>query len=390
MIFHVDLDCFFVAVERLKDSSLIGKPVAVGGSRTRGVISSASYEARKFGVRSAMPTSQAVARCPDLVLVKSSYSDYSVYSQQVFQILERFSPVVEAVSVDEGYLDMRGTERLWGAPLQAAQKIRDTIRTETGLTASIGIGANRRVAKIATDRAKPDGVCWVPLGTESEFLKPLKVGVIPGVGASTETWLHSRGIQTIADLQIFPKDALVRHLGSWGESLHRAAWGEGSLEFFREAKAPQSSRERTFEENLTDLKDLEDELWDLTERLGRDLREGGFFSRSIRLKIRYSDFQSVTRSRTYSSPTCLNRLLFERAWSLFLENYQRGRGVRLLGVGAPLDEGVQQWSLFGSPEEAQPKRTEKAEKLEELKDRIRSKYGADVLISGRSPRSERK
>ena len=223
MIFHVDLDSFFVSVERIKDPSLTGKPVAVGGSRTRGVISSASYEARKFGVRSAMPTRQAVSLCPTLILVKSSYGEYSEFSRRVFEILDEFTPVVEAVSVDEGYLDMRGTEALWGPPLVAAEKIRERVRSRTGLTASIGIAANRKLAKIATDRAKPDGVCWVRPGTAAEFLAPLSVGVIPGVGASSQEWLFSRGIRTIGELQNFPRSVLVDHLGAWGESLHRIA-----------------------------------------------------------------------------------------------------------------------------------------------------------------------
>jgi DNA polymerase-4 len=383
MIFHVDLDSFFVSVERLKDPSLIGKPVAVGGTQGRGVISSASYEARKFGVRSAMPTQQALALCPNLVMVKSSYGDYSAYSKRVFDVLDQFSPVVEAVSVDEGYLDMKGTERLWGDDLTAAARMREAIKSETGLTASIGMGANRRIAKIATDQAKPDGVCRVIPGTEAQFLAPLKVGVIPGVGASTQEWLKTRGIVTIGQLQAFPRDALVRHLGVWGDSLFRAAWGEGSIEFHREAKNPQASRERTFSENLTDLQELEDELWGLCSRLGRELREEGVFSRTVRLKIRYSDFETLSRSKTYNSATCVDRVIFERAWELFRTHYQKGRGVRLIGVGTPLDEGTQQWSLFGSPEVSQPRRVEREEKLESLKDQIRTRFGDRALRSAR-------
>jgi len=373
-IFHLDLDCFFVSAERLKRPELQGKPVAVGGSRGRGVISSASYEARKFGVRSAMPTAQALRLCPGLTVLPSDFELYGRLSRRVFDLLGEYTPMVEAASIDEGYLDMTGTAGLWGAPLEAASRIRARVRAETGLTCSVGIAANRRVAKIATDRCKPDGVLLVKPGSEADFLAPLPVRVIPGVGGKTDEWLRSRGIVTIAQLQAFPVAVLRDHLGGWGESLHRAAHGSGSIEFHRPAKRPSTSRETTFAENVDTLEELEETLWELCSDLGRDLREDGDYSRTIRLKLRYGNFETITRSRTFATPTALDRELFARARVLLLENWDRARPVRLLGVGTPLDGGERQWTLEENPVEVV-----RREKLERLKDALRGKFGDDVI-----------
>lgn len=380
IIFHLDLDCFFVAAERLKDPGLVGKCVAVGGSRERGVISSASYEARKFGVRSAMPVVQALRLCPQLILVKSSFDLYSELSRKVFAIIERFSPTVEQVSVDEGYIDMTGTRLLWGAPRDAAERMRADIKRETGLTCSIGIASNRLVAKVATDHCKPDGVLEISPGREAEFLAPMSVRKIPGVGPATAEWLEARGLSLVRDMQAFPGDALERQYGRYGAWLARAARGEGSVEFHEPSKSRSSSRERTFSENTADRELLRGKLWELCQDLGVQLRRDGDWARAVRIKFRFADFETVTRSRTCEHPLCTDEDLYRLALELFERHWDGERPLRLIGMGAVLGEAsgppLRQWGLFENPA-----RELKREGLAKLRDKIRERFGDDVVKS---------
>ncbi len=381
-IFHVDLDSFFVSAERLKDPTLVGKCVAVGGSSNRGVISSASYEARRLGVRSAMPVVQALRLCPGLILVKSDFSWYSSLSEKVFDILKRYTPVLEQVSVDEGYLDMTGTRLLWGEPLAAGAHIKKAVFTETGLVCSIGIASNRLVAKVATDHGKPDGLCFVAAGTEAQFLAPMSVRKIPGVGEATAEWLEARGLLRVSDLQAFPEDALERRYGRYGAWLSRAAAGQGSVAFHEPSKTRSASRERTFSENTRERERLHEVLWGLCQELGADLRKDQDWARAVRVKFRYADFETPTRSRTLEYPVCTDQELYQQAVRLLDEHWDFSRALRLIGVGAVLGEEGQgnqrQWGLFENP-----KKELKREGLAHLKDRLREKFGEKVVISDR-------
>jgi DNA polymerase-4 len=370
------------------DPSLVGIPVATGGGVGRpggagGVISSASYEARKFGVRSAMPTAQALRICPSLRIVRSTPGLYSKMSKEVFAIAERFAPVLEKVSVDEAYLDMSGTASLWGPPEVAAKKIREAVFSETRLTASIGIASNRRVAKIATDMNKPNGQTFVVPGTEAAFLAPLEVKRIPGVGASTEEALKNAGIFRVADLQKWDLDRLVRRFGeSSGHFLHRASRGLGSTAFFEPSKTRSMSREDTFAQFPKDRETLKKKLWELVVEIGAELRaeeeSSHRYAHVVRLKLRDPKFETLSRSRTLDKPTRIDEEIYHAVSSLFDQTWNPGQSVRLIGAGIVLGDGVRQYGLFESPQ-----REEKKERLEELKDALRAKYGDDALKTGR-------
>jgi len=383
VIFHLDLDSFFVSCERLKNPDLIGKPIAVGGTSGHGVISSASYEARKFGVRSAMPTRQALRMCPQLILVHSTFGLYSEMSTAVFKVVERFAPVLEKVSVDEAYLDMRGTEKLFGAPREAAEKIRAAVFKETGLTASIGIAANRRVAKIATDFNKPNGVTYVAAGAEAEFLAPLEVKRIPGVGPSTDSVLSANGLLRIRDVQAWSLEKLQGRLGeNLGHFLYRASRGEGSTAFFEESETRSMSRERTFSEHVKDRVTLKKELWSMVAEIGAELRSEEDpalrYAMGVRLKLRYPDFETLSRSRVLQKPTRVDEELYETIEKLLEEAWSTGKPVRLLGAGVVLGDGVRQLGLFEPVGDEQKK-----EKLAELKDTLREKFGEKAIKTGR-------
>lgn len=383
MIFHIDLDSFFVSCERLKNPALIGKPVAVGGTSGHGVISSASYEARKFGVRSAMPTQQALRLCPQLILVSSSFGLYSEKSNEVFAVVERFTPTLEKVSVDEAYLDMRGTEKLWGTPTEAAEKMRAAVFQKTGLTASVGIASNRRVAKIATDFKKPDGVTFVEPGKEAEFLAPLELRRIPGVGPSMEAVLNSNGLLRVRDVQAWSLEKLQGRLGeNLGHFLYRASRGEGSTAFFEESETRSMSRERTFSEFPKDRMRLKKELWSMVAEIGAELRAEEDpalkYAHAVRLKLRYPDFETLSRSRVLQKPTRVDEELYAEVEKLLEEAWTTGKSVRLLGAGVVLGDGARQLGLFEPAYDEQKK-----EKLADLKDALRGKFGENALKTGR-------
>ncbi|MBC7692868.1 MAG: DNA polymerase IV [Methylotenera sp.] len=386
VIFHLDLDSFFVSAERLARPELKGKCVAVGGEGGRGVISSASYEARKFGVRSAMPTAQALRLCPRLILLPSNFALYSRLSKQVFDILSRYTPTYEAVSVDEAYLDMSGSESLFGKAKEAAELMRAEILAKTGLTASIGISSNRLVSKVASDFAKPDGVHEVLQGEEARFLAPLAVRVLPGVGKVSEQWLHERRIFKVFELQKYAVETLERHLGKYGLYLHEAAWGRGSTAFHEESRTRSMSREQTFEVNVFEEKILKKELWTMAADLGNSLRSEAETHRdhatTVRLKIRYAPFDTVTRSRVLPAPAKQDLEIYKAIERLFEENWDPYRPVRLIGAGIVLGEGAHQLNLFeNSPAKNQEHLKRGA--IDELKDRLREKFGPNALRTGR-------
>lgn len=339
-IFHVDMDAFFVSVEELFDPSLKGKAVVVGGQRDeRGVVSAASYAARKFGVHSAMPLRTAAKLCPQAIFVDGHPERYRESSEKVFKVLTAFSPQVEMASIDEAYLDMTGTARLHGPPLRAAHKLHQHMKNETRLNCSIGIGASRLIAKVSSGQAKPNGVLWIVPGEESKFLAPLDVREIPGVGKVMESHLHELGIKKVGDLARLEDSELEERFGKWGLALAGKARGEDAGGWFdsevgADAEAKSISHEHTYNEDTADAGQLEATLMRLSEMVGRRLREAQLHARTIQLKLRYKDFTTITRAHTLPEPTQLDGEIFEQIRMLFRKNWKQGVEVRLLGVQA--------------------------------------------------------
>jgi DNA polymerase-4 len=381
LYFHLDMDAFFVSVEELYDPSLKGKPVVVGGRpNERGVVSAASYAARKFGVHSAMPLRTAYKLCPQAIFVDGHRERYIEYSRKVYEVLQRFSPRVDMASIDEAYLDLTGTERLHGTPLQAAHKLHNAVREATGLNCSIGIAASRMVAKVASDQAKPNGILWIVPGQEASFLAPLDVRKIPGVGKVTETHLHACGIRKVGDLARLDEAFLEQRFGKWGLALAGKSHGMDAGGWFDtevgEGGGPKSiSHEHTFSVDTADTTALDGILVRLSEMVARRLRDHHVWARTVQIKLRYSDFSTFTRSRTLDHASQIDaeiaaaaRDLFHKAWT--------GKPIRLLGVYAQsLGANEGQTSLIDEPRAEDWRRTLAAV------DKIREKYGQDGIVS---------
>jgi DNA polymerase-4 len=385
--FHVDMDAFFVSVEELFDPSLKGKPVVVGGRpNERGVVSAASYAARKFGVHSAMPLRTAYQLCPQAIFVDGHPERYRECSQQVYQVLQSFSPLVEMASIDEAYLDMTGTERLLGPPLGAAHLLHQKMKAETRLNCSIGIAASRLVAKITSDQAKPNGVLWVIPGQEAAFLAPLDVRKVPGVGKVTEKNLHTLGIRKVGDLARLDEAFLEQRFGKWGMALAGKSRGLDAGGWFDSeigaGEGPKSiSHEHTFNEDTADLAQIEPTLSRLCEMVGRRLREHRLQARIIQLKLRYSDFSTITRAHSVPRATQLDTELYEEIRALFERNWTPGAKVRLLGVHASgWAEGGEQLDLMGE------ERHERWKRALAAADRMRDRFGESAVSLAASMR----
>jgi DNA polymerase-4 len=331
------MDAFFVSVEELFDPSLKGKAVVVGGRpNERGVVSAASYEARKFGVHSAMPLRTAYKLCPHAIFVDGHPDRYRDCSKQVRKVLTQFSPMVEMASIDEAYVDMTGTERLHGPPLRAAHGLHQLMKQETKLNCSVGIASSRMVAKVCSDQAKPNGVLWIVPGMEARFLAPLDVRKIPGVGKVTEKNLNDLGIHRVGDLAKLDDDFLRERFGQWGLALAGKSKGLDAGGWFDteigEDIGPKSiSHEHTFNEDTCDASQLESTISRLSEMVGRRLREHALHARTVQLKLRYSDFTTLTRAHSLHTSTQLDTEIFQTARDLFRRNWTKG-AVRLLGV----------------------------------------------------------
>ncbi len=378
--FHVDMDAFFVSVEELFDPSLKGKPVVVGGqANQRGVVSAASYAARKFGVHSAMPLRTAARLCPQAIFVEGHPDRYRDYSRKVYAVLKTFSPQVEMASVDEAYMDLTGTERLHGPPLSAAHRLHDSMKRETQLNCSIGIATARMVAKVASDQAKPNGILWVLPGEEARFLAPLEVRKIPGVGKVTEKNLQACGIRKVGDLAALEEDFLRQRFGQWGLALAGKARGMDAGGWFdgevgEESNPKSISHEITFNEDTADLDTLESTLARLSEMVGRRLREHHLYARTVQLKLRYTDFSTITRAYSLDHGTQLDTEIFQQIRQLFRDNRKPSSTIRLLGVqatGLESDEG--QLNLLA---EESANRWRKA--LTAV-DQLRDKFGEDSV-----------
>jgi DNA polymerase-4 len=381
MILHVDLDAFFVSVELLERPDLRGKPVAVGGrAAERGVISSASYEARRFGVRSALPTRTAFQLCPDLILLPGRHDLYAQHSQRVMALLGEMTPQFEQISIDEAFLDITGAELRYGSPERLARQLHDRIGAEFGLPCSIGVASNKLVAKIATEQAKPNNIRVVPAGEEAAFLAPLPVRALWGVGPKTAEILKGLGIETIGQIAQARADVLAYRLGQHGaDELLRRARGLDDSPVETDRAIKQISQETTFAKDVADAKRLRATLLELSEGVGLRLREDDLSARTIAIKLRYGDFTTFTRQTTLPQPTNLDQAIFEQAWSLFERHWSK-RPVRLIGVAArQLSPSARQLGLF-------EQRDDRAERLTRTVDDIRHKYGAGSLKRGSTVR----
>jgi DNA polymerase IV len=384
-ILHVDMDAFFVSVELLTRPELRGKAVIVGGGPDqRGVVTSASYEARKFGVHSAMPLRAAGKLCPQATFLPGHHEKYSEWSDKVASILAKFSPIVEMVSIDEAYLDLAGTERLYGPPLAAADKLLRTITRTTGLPCSGGLATTRLVAKVASDQAKPRGLVWVAPGMEANFLAPLPVRKIPGIGEVTEKALLALGIETVHQLASHHQEKLEKVFGQWGTALYRKARGGDAYEFLIDAEPKSISHNHTFGEDTADIEELESLLSYLSQKTCKRLREANLHARSLTLTIRYTGFQTYTRSKTLTKPLNLDSDIHAIFLALLREHLDRKRKVRLLGTAlSHFTHGNEQLDLLEAD------RREKLAKLTKATDQLRNKFGFDsVQFGGSLPRDD--
>jgi DNA polymerase-4 len=332
-ILHVDMDAFFASVELLEHPELVGRPVIVGHPSARSVVTAATYEARKFGVNSAMPMAVALRRCPQAIVLEPHYDRYQKYSRIVMDLFRDVTPLVEVLGIDEAFLDVAGARRLLGTPWQIGARIRATVFAETGLRCSVGAAATKYVAKLASSRSKPDGLLVVPKADTLDFLRPQSISALWGVGVKTAEKLERLGLRTVGDVADIPLDALTRAVGTATAShLHELSWGRDPRAVITETAEKSIGHERTFERNIADRSELEREMLRLANAVAVRLRRGGVQARTIALKLRFDDFSTITRSRTLADPTDLGRRIYEEARALYAESGRAGEPVRLLGV----------------------------------------------------------
>ena len=382
-IMHVDADAFFVSVERVLEPSLRGRPVVVGGARDdrRGVVASASYEARACGVRSAMPISHAVRLCPEAVFLRGSRSAYAEFSRRIQAVLRSLCPLVQAVSLDDFYLDATGLERLHGPALELGRRIRRDVLEQVGVTVTVGIASNRLVAKVASESAKPDGLVEIPAGGEAAFLAPRPSRDLPGVGPAAWERLQRRGLLTLGSVAAADPALLERLFGKWGRALQRRARGEDDAPVSGDPEAAQSvSHETTFGEDVGDPEALDAALLGLVGRVCARLREAGLTARTFSVKVRFSDFSTVSAARTLPEPTCYDREAHAAASERLRHLLRPGWSVRLLGLAATnLAPSSARQADFLDPDASRRLR-----RLYEGIDAVRRRQGYDAIRPGRS------
>jgi DNA polymerase-4 len=379
-ILHIDMDAFFVSVELLARPELRGIAVIVGGQRDqRGVVTSASYEARRFGVHSAMALRTAAKLCPPAVFLDGHHELYGRWSDRVAAILAKYSPTVEMASIDEAYLDLAGTERLHGPHLGAAHKLLLEITSTTALPCSGGLAATRLVAKVASEQAKPRGLVWVAPGSEATFLAPLSVRRIPGIGKVTEAALKGLGVETIAQLQQVTLQRLEEVFGKWGQALYRKARGIDSFEFFVDAEPKSVSHNQTFGHDTNDREILESTLSHLCQKAAKRLREAGLHARTVSITLRYTNFTTITRSHTLTEPSDLDTIFLRTVRDLFSSAWNGTANLRLVGVEfSSFTAGSGQLDLLD------PGRREKLERLARATDSLRDRFGFSKVQFGGS------
>jgi DNA polymerase-4 len=380
-IIHVDMDAFYASVEQLDDPDLIGKAVIVGGDpKQRGVVSAASYEARKFGVHSAMPMSKAIRLCPNAIVLPVRMKRYVELSQQIHAIFEKFSPQIEPISLDEAFLDVTESLQLFGSAEKIGLDIKHQIKEQLGLVASVGIATNKFLAKLASDLDKPDGFVVINEENKQQILDPLPVSNIWGVGKVTKKALKSKGINTIGQLRKASADILQSIFGDQTPHMLRLAQGVDNREVESSREAKSISSEQTFATDITNKNILLNVLLNQVEDVAQRLRTNDLEARTITLKLRYDDFRTITRSNTFDHPTNTTKTLWQEAELIFLKWHKESAGaLRLLGFGT---SGLQkacsgQQQLFSEPEKEKQKRLDKAF------DRIRDKFGHDALRRGK-------
>ncbi len=365
-IVHIDLDTFFVSVERLTNSRLIGKPVLVGGAGDRGVVASCSYEARQFGIHSAMPMRTARQLCPEAIVVQGDHEGYSKYSNLVTEVIKSQVPLYEKTSIDEFYIDLTGMDRFFGC-FKLAGEMRQKIIKETGLPISFAMSINKTVSKVGTGEAKPNGQKEIPFGTEKDFLAPLSIKKIPMVGDKTYFLLRSMGIERIKTLQEMPIDMMERVLGENGSSIWRKANGIDNAPVIPYSERKSISTERTFDKDTIDVKQLNGVLVSMTEKLSYQLRNEQKLTGCITIKVRYSDFNTYTLQARVPY-TALDHTLLDKVKELFEKLYQRRLLVRLIGIRfSHLIQGTHQFTLFED--------TQKSVQLYDALDKLRNRYG---------------
>jgi DNA polymerase-4 len=347
-IIHLDLDAFFAAVEVLLNPDLAGKAVIVGGRpEERGVVASASYPARAFGVHSAMPTARALALCPEAIVVPGRHGAYRTYSRQVMAILREASPLMEQTSIDEAYLDLTDQVAAWDGTVEAAREIQRRVREEVGLSASLGVASNKLVAKVASDRDKPGGLTVVRPGEEAAFLAPLPVRVLWGIGPVTAERLAEMGVTTVGELARAAEQDLRLRFGSQGAEMIHRAQGVDHRPVVTEHERKSVSQERTFSRDMADAEALKRQLWQLSQGVARHLERVEMAAGTVAIKLRYADFTTLTRQMALAVPTADEKEIYRAALSLLRRAWQRGRPVRLLGVAArQLSPPVGQLSLW--------------------------------------------
>lgn len=388
-ILHIDLDAFFCSVEENNDPSLRGKPFAVGGRpNQRGVVASCSYAARIFGVHSAMPMARAIKLCPDLIIVSGRHGNYGQISHQVMDYLETLTPLVEQVSIDEAFLDLSDLPE----PAETlAKNIQNYIKDHFKLPCSIGVASSKLVAKIATDFGKaskrsstaPQAITVVHHGEESEFLSPLPTKALWGIGPKTAEHLAEFGIHTIGDIARTPTDELVKRLGKFGEDLGNRALGIDHSPIYTSHEVKSVSNETTFASDISDVQTLYETLHSLADSVGRRMRKKNLKGTTIKLKLRWQDFTTLTRQSTLSDPTNDDREIYTAAKELFNKTWKKGRPVRLLGVGiSHFEQSTKQLSLWDTP-------SKKDASLFVAVDNVRNRYGKDSIMRGSELKSKK-
>jgi len=377
-IFHIDLDAFFVSVEQVLNPKLKGKPVIVGGDpERRGVVASASYEARPFGIHAGMPSSKARRLCPQAIFIRSHFSLYKDASAKFMKILGDFSPYIEPLGLDEAYLDVTGCEEPYGSLRQLALAIKERIYKELKITASVGIATCKVVAKIASDLCKPDGLLEISPGEEQAFLNPLPVAKLPGVGKKTEQALKEMGITTIGELASLPLDTIKRQFGATGAALHSYARGIDDREVEAPGEAKSISQQLTFARDTLDRNFLEANLHNLCQEVCQELRSQNKRARCVAIRLRYADFKTITRQVILREASNVTQVIFATAQQLLTKALaQQEKPIRLIGIriSSLVGEG-KQLPMFDSG-------TEKPEHLDKAIDKIRSKYGSTAIKTG--------
>ncbi len=393
MILHIDMDAFFASVEMRDDPSLKGKPVAVGGrSTTRGVIAAASYEARKFGVRSAMPTITAFKLCPSLVLLPVNMASYVQVSQSIHEIFNRYTPDIEPLSLDEAFLDVTASETLMGEAAMIGKNIKSTIATELNLIASVGVATNKFIAKIASDILKPNGFCEVQKGQEQHFLDPLPIERLWGVGKKTAKRFKHFGLKTIRDVRAAGMQFMQREFGQAGAQIYLLSTGQDKRPVDSKRSSKSVSNETTFSKDISDVLALRACLMSLVEQVSYRLREANLKGRTVSLKLRDPDFNTITRSKTCPKNIDSTDMIWNIALTLLLKEVpMKFKSLRLIGVGVsnfnPLPQSPQQ-VLFNDEFPEEVNSNKKMPMLDKLSDDIRARFGKKSIHRGRSTKND--